>query len=79
MPRMDLETFRTRRGLSYKELADLIEVTQPKQARSYAIGQSWPRSAQLEKILLKAKGVTLTAMHRRRVCFLRQIEETDAA
>ncbi len=67
---MDLEAFRIKRELSYSDLADLIGITQAKQARSYALGHSWPRAAQLEKILSAAKGVTLAAMHKRRLDFL---------
>lgn len=76
---MDLETFRTRRRLSYKELADLIGVSQPKQARSYALGHAWPRAAQVQKILSACKGVTVAGMHRRRVDFLDIAQNSSAA
>ena len=72
---MDLETYRTSIGLSYTQLADLIDVRQAKQARSYALGHSWPRSTQLQKIIKATKGaVTIEAMHKRRLDFLRHAE-----
>ncbi len=74
---MDLEAFRIKRGLSYADLAQLIEVNQAKQARSYALGHSWPRATQLEKIISAAKGVSLAAMHKRRLDFL--AHETSSA
>jgi predicted transcriptional regulator len=68
---MDLEAFRTKRELSYAQLAELIEVSQAKQARAYALGHAWPRSEQLQKILKKTRGaVTVEAMHAQRLSFL---------
>lgn len=62
----DLEAFRRRQGLSYQALADLIGVSQAKQARDYALGHRWPRDASvLDNIALKT-GVSIAAMHKRR-------------
>jgi len=58
--------------MTYAQLAQLIEVSQPKQARAYALGHAWPRSEQLQKILRKTKGsVTMEAMHEKRLAFHR--------
>lgn len=62
----DLEAFRKRAGLSYQALADLIGLSQAKQAREYALGHRWPRDASvLDTIALKT-GVSIAAMHKRR-------------
>lgn len=79
MRRMDLETYKTSNELSYDELARQIGVTQAKQARAYALGHQWPRSAQLQKILKACGGVTVEAMHDRRMRFLRTANERRVA
>ncbi len=76
---MDLEAYRLKNNLSYTQLAELINVKQAKQARSYALGHSWPRSNQLQTIIKSAKGVTLEAMHKRRLDFLPSRNERSAA
>lgn len=71
---VDLETFRVSSRMSYRQLADLIGVRQEKQARSYALGHSWPRSGKvLDMIVERSNGrVSIDAMHRRRSEFQRQ-------
>lgn len=77
---MDLEGYRINRSMTYTQLAELIEVNQAKQARSYALGHSWPRSTQLQTILQRTKGaVTLEDMHKRRLDFLQHAEERSVA
>lgn len=68
---MDLEAYRTKQELSYAQLADLIEVSQAKQARAYALGHAWPRSEQLQTIIEKTGAVvTVEAMHERRILYI---------
>lgn len=66
---MDLETYRTKRGLTYESLAHEIGVTQAKQARAYALGHIWPRAKRLQRIIKACSGVTIDAMHARRLRF----------
>lgn len=64
---MDLEQFRLEKGLTYDQLADLIGLTQNRQAQAYALGETWPKTERLDVILRKTDGlVTILAMHERR-------------
>jgi hypothetical protein len=62
----DLEAYRKRHGLSYQGLADLIGLSQAKQAREYALGHRWPRDASVLNTIESRTGVSITAMHKRR-------------
>lgn len=62
----DLEAYRKRQGLSYQALADLIGVSQAKQARDYALGHRWPRDASVLDTIASRTGVSIAAMHKRR-------------
>ena len=69
---MNLEEYRLEKGLSYEELAELLGLTQNRQAQAYALGETWPKTERLEVILKKTEGlVTILAMHHRRRSWLR--------
>lgn len=76
---MDLEEFRLARSMTYAQLADFLGLSQAKTAQRYALGEHWPHVLPLQVILQRAKGVTLDAMHRRRMAFLRSSERRVAA
>ena len=54
------EKWRLARGLSYRQLADLIEVPQAVQARRYCIGGAIPRPETISRIT-QATGGEITA------------------
>lgn len=69
---LDLEEFRQARGLSYDELGALIGSSAKSTTRTWAIGMVWPDAERVENIITKTDGaVTLEAMHRRRLQWLR--------
>jgi transcriptional regulator with XRE-family HTH domain len=70
---LDLETWRTREGLSYQALADLIGETRATQARRYAIGERWPDPDTLDRIVAVTEdAVSVLAMHRRRATWMNE-------
>jgi hypothetical protein len=70
---LDLEEYRQAHGLSYRKLAALIGSGHASQTRSWAIGESRPDADQAEAIIRKTNGiVTIEALHRRRLAWLRE-------
>ncbi len=68
---MDLECWRAQRKITYRELADLIGVSQAAMARRYALGEQWPRSETVERIFRATDGnVTPTDLHCTRIAWL---------
>ena len=74
---MDLETYRSAAGLTYNQLAELLHVSTARQAQRYAIGANWPGAEPLQRILDVCDGVTIDAMHERRLQFVRESQGRD--
>ena len=70
---MDLEQFRLDRGLSYRQLAALLGQTHASKTRGWALGAARLEADELECIIRVTGGaVTLEAMHRRRLHWLKE-------
>ncbi len=74
---MDLETFRADQDLTYEQLAERIKVSSARQAQRYALGAQWPGAEKLAEILRLCPGVTIDAIHGRRLAFVREKRDRD--
>lgn len=73
---LDLEEFRRAQGLSYRQLAELLGSSHASKTRDWAIGAARPEADQMEYIVQRTGGVvTVDAMHRRRLQWLRENEK----
>lgn len=78
------EKWRRGRGLTYQQLADLIDVPQAVQARRYALGKAMPRPETVSKIIQATNGeITADALHEGCMVFAeeqaRKASQTEAA
>ena len=68
---MDLEQYRTTNSLSYADLAQQLRWERNKAYRT-ALGKTWDAEA-IQQVLDRFPAVTLEAMHRRRLAYLRSL------
>lgn len=75
VPQVDLETYRIEKGLTYRELADLIGASTPARARAWALGFDRPNDAQ-ELVIERVTGgrVGVFAMREKRLQHRRDAE-----
>lgn len=76
---IDLEAYRIERGLSYRELAELIGASTPSRARAWALGLERPRDDQeLEIERVTGGRVGIWAMREKRLAHRREAAERAA-
>lgn len=69
---MDLEAWRNSQGMTYAQLAELMQVSSTSQMRRLCIGEELLRDERLAKAIAVSDGaVTAYAIHERRMAFLR--------
>ena len=70
---MDLEQWRIARGLTYRQLAELLGIPSTSQAQRIALGHEAARTERVEIIrMVTDEQVSLFSMHQRRMAWLRE-------